>query len=60
MGKIATDMKKKNEEWSILHDKEDITIEDALSMIELSRKRRDKRVCGLWVILDVIIQEQKD
>ena len=47
-GKIATDMKStENNEWEIKYDKEGITIEDALPQIELSRKRRDKRVFGV-------------
>jgi hypothetical protein len=51
-GKIATDTTDDNEnrentEWRILRDKEGITIEDALPMIELSRKRKDKRVFGV-------------
>jgi hypothetical protein len=45
-GKIATDTKI-NEEWEIKYDKEGITIEDALPMIELSRKKKDKRVFGV-------------
>ena len=36
-----------NTEWRILQDKEGITIEDALPKIELSRKRKDKRVFGV-------------
>jgi hypothetical protein len=50
IGKIATDLKNNNnpeEEWEIKYDKEGITIEDALPMIELSRKRKDKRVFGV-------------
>ena len=51
-GKIATDTtydpnNKDNTEWSIFYDKEGITIEDALPMIELSRKKKDKRVFGV-------------
>jgi hypothetical protein len=47
-GKIATDTKTENEtEWNILYDKEGITIEDALPMIELSRTKKDKRVFGV-------------
>jgi hypothetical protein len=44
-GKIANN--KDNTEWSILYDKEGITIEDALPQIELSRKKKDKRVFGV-------------
>ena len=50
IGKIATDLKNNNnleEEWEIKYDKEGITIEDALPMIELTRKRKDKRVFGV-------------
>jgi hypothetical protein len=47
-GKIATDNKTENEtEWEIKYDKEGITIEDALPMIELSRTKKDKRVFGV-------------
>jgi len=46
-GKIATDMKKIDEEWNILYDKEGITIEDALPIIQLSRTKKDKRVFGV-------------
>jgi hypothetical protein len=50
-GKIATDTTdngdKDNTEWQILYNKEGITIEDALPIIELSRKRKDKRVFGV-------------
>ena len=38
---------KDNTDWQILYDKEGITIEDALPMIELSRKKKDKRVFGV-------------
>jgi hypothetical protein len=47
-GKIATDFKSiDNDEWEIKYDKEGITIEDALPMIEISRKKKDKRVFGV-------------
>ena len=51
-GKIATDStydinNPDNTEWTILYDKEGITIEDALPKIELSRKKKDKRVFGV-------------
>jgi hypothetical protein len=47
-GKIATDFKSiDNDDWEIKYDKEGITIEDALPMIELSRKKKDKRVFGI-------------
>ena len=51
-GKIATDTtydpnNKDNTEWTILYDKRGITIEDALPQIELSRKKKDKRVFGV-------------
>jgi hypothetical protein len=38
-GKIATNTKL-NEDWEIKFDKEGITIEDALPMIELSRTKK--------------------
>ena len=51
IGKIATDTTdngiKDNTEWEILYDKAGITIEDALPKIELSRKKKDKRVFGV-------------
>ena len=52
-GKIATDTKENDNnndnitEWEIKYDKEGITIEDALPMVELSRKKKDKRVFGV-------------
>ena len=51
-GKIATDTtydinNPDNTEWTTLYDKEGITIEDALPQIELSRKKKDKRVFGV-------------
>jgi hypothetical protein len=47
-GKIATDTKIENEEeWTIKYDKEGITIEDALPIIQLSRTKKDKRVFGV-------------
>jgi hypothetical protein len=47
-GKIATDLKSiENDEWEIKYDKEGITIEDALPLIELSRTKKDKRVFGV-------------
>ena len=47
-GKIATDSKTENNtEWNILYDKEGITIEDALPIIQLSRKKKDKKVFGV-------------
>jgi len=49
-GKIATDTKDNNDntsEWIIKYDKDGITIEDALPMIELSRTKKDKRVFGV-------------
>jgi hypothetical protein len=47
-GKIATDTKTENDtEWSILYDKEGLGIEDAVPMIQLSRKKKDKRVLGV-------------
>ncbi len=48
IGKIATDTNNNdpNTESQINYDKEGITIEDALPMIELSRTKKDKRVFG--------------
>jgi hypothetical protein len=47
-GKIATDFKSTDdEEWNIKYDKEGITIEDSLPIIQLSRKKKDKRVFGV-------------
>ena len=46
-GKIATDTNEDDKNWEIKYDKDGITIEDALPMIELSRKKKDKRVFGV-------------
>jgi hypothetical protein len=47
-GKIATDTKTKDdEECNIKYDKEGITIEDAVFMVQLSRTKKDKRVAGV-------------
>jgi len=46
-GKIATDTNPTDKEWIIEYDKAGITIEDALPMVELSRKKKDKRVFGV-------------
>jgi hypothetical protein len=53
-GKIKTDVSIKKVggdideyEWSSLCDKEGITVEDALPIIQLSRVRKDKRVYGV-------------
>jgi hypothetical protein len=46
-GKIATDTNEDKDVWEIKYDKDGITIEDALPMIELSRKKKDKRVFGV-------------
>ncbi len=52
-GKIATDVRKVGDDgWNISYNKEGITIEDALPVVELSRQKKDKRVhfwC-LWFI----------
>ena len=52
-GKIATDTSKSDDktEWNIKYDKEGITIEDALPMVQLSRKKKDKRVLGVFGML---------
>jgi hypothetical protein len=50
-GKIATDLSEgvdENNEWTIKYDKEGITLEDALPIVQLSRKRKDKRVFGVF------------
>ena len=49
-GKIATDTKNTNDpetDWNILYDKEGITIEDTHPIVQLSRKKKDKRVFGV-------------
>jgi hypothetical protein len=47
-GKIATDTRQTPEdEWEIKYDKEGITIEDAVFMVQLSRTKRDKRIIGV-------------
>ena len=46
-GKIATDTNEDKDVWEIKYDKDGITIEDALPIIELSRKKKDKRVFGV-------------
>ncbi len=38
---------KLNDEWEIKYDNEEITIEDGLPMIRLSRSKKDKRVFGV-------------
>ena len=45
-GKIATDTNPTDKEWVIEYDKAGITIEDSLPIIQLSRKKKDKRVYG--------------
>jgi hypothetical protein len=46
-GKIATDISNENNGWDIYYDKDGITSEDAVPMIELSRTKKDKRVFGV-------------
>jgi hypothetical protein len=46
-GKIATDTNENESDWEIKYDKDGITIEDALPIIELSRNKKDKRVFGV-------------
>ena len=46
-GKIATDTNTNDTEWIVLYDKAGITIEDALPITQLSRKKKDKRVFGV-------------
>ncbi len=36
------------EEWQIKYDKDSITIEDALPMVKLSRKKKDKCCFGVF------------
>ncbi len=45
-GKVATDTKL-NEEWEIKYNKDGISIEDAVPMIQLSTNKKDKRVFGV-------------
>ena len=40
-GKIATDTTNEDQNWEIKYDKAGITIEDALPIVQLSRKRKD-------------------
>jgi hypothetical protein len=53
-GKIATDTSTSDDkiEWDIKYDKEGITIEDALPIVQLSRKKKDKRVLGVFGMLN--------
>jgi len=46
-GKIKTDVSNEDNEWSTLNDKEGITYEDAVPVVELSRQRKDKRIFGV-------------
>ena len=46
-GKVATDTSDKEGNWEIKYDKNGITIEDAVPMIQLSRTKKDKRVFGV-------------
>jgi len=47
-GKIATDISDNENNWDIKYDKDGITIEDALPIIELSRIKKDKRIFGVF------------
>jgi hypothetical protein len=49
-GKIATDDSNNDEDktWTIHYDKDGITLEDALPIVQLSRQRKDKRVFGVF------------
>jgi hypothetical protein len=58
-GKAATDTKF-NEEWEIKYDKDGITIEVAVPMIELCRKKNDKRFLVCLEILKETIQDLKE
>ena len=47
-GEIKTDLKSiDNNEWDIKYDKDGITIEDALPIVQLSRNKKDKKVFGV-------------
>ena len=46
-GKIATDINKGNDGWELCYDKNGIFIEDAHPIIELCRKKKDKRIYGV-------------
>jgi hypothetical protein len=46
-GKIKTDYSDENNEWKSLYDKEGITYEDAVPIVELSRCKKDKRIFGV-------------
>ncbi len=46
-GKIATDINKGTDDWQLHYDKEGIFIEDSHPIIELCRKKKDKRVFGV-------------
>ena len=53
IGKIATDERKVDDNiWTIKYDKEGITIEDALPIVELSRIKKAKRVFGVYGLLN--------
>ena len=47
-GKIKTDYSDENNEWKSLYDKEGITYEDAVPIVELSRRKKDKRIFGVF------------
>ena len=46
-GKIKTALKEADKEWQILEGKDGITIDDNHPVVELSRKKKDKRVIGV-------------
>ncbi len=46
-GKIATDVNMGTDDWRLHYDKEGILIEDAHPIIELCRKKKDKRIFGV-------------
>lgn len=46
-GSIKTDYSDENNEWKSLYDKDGITYEDALPIVALSRKKKDKRIFGV-------------
>jgi len=46
-GKIKTALKEAEKDWQILEGKDGITIDDSHPVIELSRKKKDKRIVGV-------------
>ena len=46
-GTIKTALKKEGEDWKIFEGKDGVTIDDSHPVIELSRKKKDKKVIGV-------------